>query len=130
MKKISLLSISLICLAQYAFATSTDTVKAYGKYYCPAEYPGGADSLTSFVERNLKYPIAAQENIIEGRVIVQFIVNENGEMFNPRVVRGIGGGCDEEAKRVTKLMPRWVPATDNGKATKSVQTLTLTYIME
>jgi periplasmic protein TonB len=130
MNKTILFFTTLICLAQYAFATSTDTVKVYGKYYCPVEYPGGADSLTAFVERNLKYPEAARDNNVEGREKVQFIVDENGEMVNPRAIRGLGAGCAQEALRVARLMPRWIPATYDGVAIKSVQTLVVTYILE
>lgn len=63
---------------------------------------------------NIEYPKEALEQRIEGTIVVRFIVNEKGEIVDPKVVREIGGGCGEEGVRVTKQMPNWYPAIQNG----------------
>ncbi|MBK7429299.1 MAG: energy transducer TonB [Saprospiraceae bacterium] len=78
-------------------------------------FPEGEQELMKFVTENLKYPEKAKELKIEGFVIVQFIVDKSGKIIDPMVVRGIGGGCDQEAQRVVKLMPDWTPGYHNGE---------------
>ncbi len=75
-------------------------------------------NLNEFIVKNTRYPSAALENSIEGNVYVNFIVDEEGNILNPKVVRGIGMGCDEEALRVVKLLPKWEPGIKNGKKVK------------
>ena len=79
------------------------------------EYPSGELALTRFVQNNIKYPRIARESGIHGTVYVTFVVSKTGEISNVQIVRGIGGGCDEEAVRVIKLMPNWIPGRQNGK---------------
>jgi len=79
------------------------------------QYPGGQDELAKFLGQHIKYPEAAKKDSISGRVYVQFVVNKTGQINNVKLVRGIGGGCDEEAIRVVKMMPLWTPALQNGK---------------
>lgn len=79
------------------------------------EYPGGEMALTRFVQNNMSYPQIAREMGIQGTVYITFVVGKTGEISNVKVVRGIGGGCDEEAVRVIKLMPKWIPGRQNGK---------------
>ena len=82
------------------------------------EYPGGTDEMMKFLAENIKYPTVAQENGISGKVFVTFIVDENGLIDNISILRGIGGGCDEEAIRVIKMMPKWKPGTQRGQAVR------------
>jgi len=79
------------------------------------EYPGGEEARTRFLQKNIKYPRMARESGIQGTVYVTFVVSKTGEISNVTVVRGIGAGCDEEAVRVIKLMPKWIPGRQNGK---------------
>ena len=65
--------------------------------------------------KNLKYPTEAKRNKIQGRVYISFIVEADGSLSEPKVLRGIGSGCDEEAVRVMKLSPNWIPGVQNGK---------------
>ena len=88
-----------------------------------AEYPGGTSSLYQFLADNLKYPKIARENQIEGRVILQFIVEKDGGITNIQVLRDIGGGCGEEAVRVISNMPNWEPAIQNDIVVRSRFTL-------
>ena len=77
-------------------------------------YPGGEEARISYLQQNLKYPEEAKEFGIQGKVFVTFIVEVNGSITDVRVLRGIGGGCDEEAIRVIKGMPKWNPGKQKG----------------
>jgi len=81
-------------------------------------YPGGEQKLMEYVAKNIKYPQIARETGIQGRVYVNFVVEPDGSVSNVSVLRGIGGGCDEEAMRVVKNMPKWKPGKQRGKAVR------------
>jgi len=66
----------------------------------------------------MKYPKKAKEQGIQGRVYITFVVEPSGSVTNIQLLRGIGGGCDEEAIRVVKLMPKWEPGTQRGQAVR------------
>ncbi len=78
-------------------------------------YPGGDESRIKFLMDNIKYPQMAKESGIQGTVYVTFVVEKNGSVTDVRVLRGIGGGCDEEAIRVIQAMPSWNPGKQRGK---------------
>lgn len=82
------------------------------------QYPGGNEAMYKFIGDNIKYPEKAKEDKISGRVFVNFIVEKDGAVSNVNVLRGIGGGCDEEASRVVAMMPNWTPGTQKGKAVR------------
>ena len=77
-------------------------------------FPGGDQELLKFMAENTKYPPLARENGLQGIVVVTFMVDERGRIDKVSVLRGIGGGCDEEAIRVVKSMPRWTPGRQRG----------------
>ena len=79
------------------------------------QYPGGEAAMMEYVAKNIVYPKEAQEKGISGRVFVGFIVEKDGSVSNVKVLRGIGGGCDEEAVRVIKSMPKWKPGKMQGE---------------
>ncbi|WP_138994659.1 TonB family protein [Larkinella sp. C7] len=79
------------------------------------EFPGGMAGLTRFINENLRYPEAAQRAYVSGRVFLSFVINTDGSFQNIQILKGIGFGADEEAIRVIKAMPRWKPATQDGK---------------
>ena len=81
----------------------------------PPEFPGGTDSLMRYIFDNLKYPVTAQENSIQGRVICQFIVTDEGAVDSVKVVRGVSPELDQEAMRVIKAMPKWKPGVQDGQ---------------
>jgi TonB family protein len=82
------------------------------------EYPGGTEAMLKFLGDNCKYPHIAKEAGIGGIVIVQFIIERDGSIGDVKVVRGLGGGCNEEAIRVVKLMPKWAPGRQRGRAVR------------
>jgi TonB family protein len=92
---------------------SNDTI--YEKVEKEPEYPGGNDALLNFMLQNLKYPELAREKKTMGTVFVYFVVRADGSVDNVRIKRGVGNGCDEEAIRVVRLLPKWVPGEDHGK---------------
>jgi protein TonB len=87
------------------------------------------DELNQYLSTHLRYPEAAKENNIQGRVSVEFVVNEDGSISNARVLRGIGDGCDQEALRVINGMPKWKPGKQNGKAVKVYFILPIVFML-
>ena len=81
-------------------------------------FPGGEGKLLEYVAKNIKYPQIARETGIQGRVFVGFVVEPDGSVSNVKILRGIGGGCDEEAMRVIKSLPKWKPGKQRGKAVR------------
>lgn len=82
------------------------------------EFPGGMEALYKYLAQNIKYPQLARDNNITGRVYVTFVVEKDGSIANPKVLRDIGGGCGQEAIRVVKSMPKWTPGKQRGKAVR------------
>ena len=82
------------------------------------EFPGGMEALYKYLGQNIKYPQLARENGITGKVYVTFVVEKDGSIANPRILRDIGGGCGAEAIRVVKAMPKWSPGKQRGKAVR------------
>lgn len=79
------------------------------------EYEGGHKALQKFIAENLEYPEWALQKKIQGRVLINFVVDSKGEIRYPAIVKGIGGGCELEAMRVIMAMPKWKPGKQNGK---------------
>ncbi|MFI5218592.1 MAG: energy transducer TonB [Bacteroidia bacterium] len=80
------------------------------------QFPGGGESaLIKYLSENIKYPPIARENGITGTVYVTFIIDKEGRVSDSKILRGIGGGCDEEALRVVNKMPLWKPGRQNGR---------------
>jgi len=94
------------------------------------EYPGGEPALYKFLAENIKYPQMAKESGIQGRVFVTFVVERNGSVTDVRVLRGIGGGCDEEAIRVVKSMPTWTPGKQRGKSVRVQYNLPVKFTLQ
>ncbi len=94
------------------------------------EFPGGVQELMKYLAKHTKYPDAAKESNVEGRVIIRFVVDKDGSISEPKLLRGIGSGCDEEAMRVVKAMPKWLPGLYKGKPVKGVYILPITFRLE
>ena len=78
------------------------------------EFPGGDAARNKFLKDNLRYPADAREQYISGTVYLTFVVERDGSITDIRILRGIGGGCEEEAVRVVRMMPKWTPGKQNG----------------
>ncbi|PZF71359.1 energy transducer TonB [Taibaiella soli] len=94
------------------------------------QMPQFAGSMEDYLHNNLRYPEMAREAGVQGRVVVEFVVNEVGEIGAIKVRRGIGGGCDDEAVRVIKNMPRWRPGKQNGHPVNVLMTLPITFTLD
>ena len=92
-----------------------------------AEFPGGMDSMYAYIVKNLKYPELAKEKGIQGRVFVQFVIEKDGSISNVKILRGIGGGCDEAAVEMVKNMPKWKPGKQRGKPVRFQFTLPIKF---
>jgi len=95
-----------------------------------ASFPGGPNALMKWLSSNLRYPELAQQNNVQGKVIVKFTVEKDGSITNPTVVRGVDKDLDREAIRVVKKMPRWSPGKNNGAAVRSYFTLPVTFRLQ
>jgi periplasmic protein TonB len=94
------------------------------------EFPGGGRALYEYLSKNVKYPRLAQETGIKGTVYVSFVVEPDGSISNIKVLRGIGGGCDEEAIRVFSTMPRWQPGMQSGRAVRVNFSASITFRLD
>ncbi len=94
------------------------------------QYPGGEAAMMDYVAQNVVYPKEAQEKGISGRVFVGFIVEKDGSVSEVKVLRGIGGGCDEESIRVVKAMPKWKPGKQEGKPVRVSYLMPITFKLQ
>jgi protein TonB len=94
------------------------------------EFPGGEAALYKYLGENIKYPQMAKESGIQGRVFVTFVVERDGKVTDVRVLRGIGGGCDEEAIRVVQSMPKWAPGKQRGKSVRVQYNLPVKFTLQ
>ncbi len=94
-----------------------------------AEFPGGPHAFQTYMRNNLKYPLPAKVGNIGGKVYVQFVVNTDGTIQDVQVLKSVGYGCDEEAVRLIKSVPRWTPGKQSGRAVRSRFTQPITFIL-
>lgn len=93
------------------------------------EFPGGMEKFYKFLQYNIRYPAEAHDKNIQGKVFITFVVEKDGSLTDIKVVRGIGGGCDEEAVRVMKMSPKWNPGTQNNKTVRVFYTMPLSFTL-
>lgn len=93
-------------------------------------FPGGQGALMAWLRDNIKYPVVAAENGIEGKVIVQFVVGKNGSISNVKVLRSVDPSLDKEAVRVVSNMPNWTPGKQNGTSVNVRYTLPVTFKLQ
>jgi len=93
-------------------------------------FPGGEAELFKYLGKTVKYPPMAQDAGITGVVYMTFVVDEQGKVRDPKVLRGIGGGCDEEAIRVVKAMPAWEPGKQRGKPVRVQYNLPIRFTLK
>jgi len=90
-------------------------------------FPGGQNALMRYLSLNLRYPDEAMENGVQGSVLVQFVVCEDGSLCNERFMKTLGSGCEQEVLRVLRSMPPWEPGTVEGKPVKTYFRLPVTF---
>lgn len=95
-----------------------------------AYYPGGSPAYRAFLVSNFVYPEAAISKNIQGKVFIEFVINTDGTIADPKVLRGIGGGCDEAALDLVKKMPAWIPGTQSGVPVKTKQVLPISFVLK
>jgi len=93
-------------------------------------FPGGDEARVRFLSENIRYPQMARESGIQGTVFVTFVVERDGSVTDVRVLRGIGGGCDEEAIRVIKAMPRWNAGKQRGRPVRVQFTMPIRFTLQ
>lgn len=93
-------------------------------------FPGGQGALMAWLNDNIKYPVVAAENGIQGKVIVQFVVGKNGSISNVKVLRSVDPSLDKEAVRVVSNMPNWTPGKQNGASVNVRFTLPVTFRLQ
>ena len=94
------------------------------------EFPGGTAELMKWLQKNIKYPSISQENGVQGRVIVQFVVNRDGSIVDPVVLRSVDPYLDKEALRVVSAMPKWKPGEQRGKTVRVKFTLPIQFRLQ
>jgi len=93
-------------------------------------FPGGQSALLQYLSSNIKYPVVAEENGVQGRVIVTFVVEKDGSITDVRVVKSVDPSLDKEAQRVVKSMPKWIPGKQNGSAVRVKYTVPVTFRLQ
>src|SRR5665647_1019279 len=104
----------------------TEDKPVYGVEQMP-QFPGGEEELLKFIKNNLRYPKAAAEGGIEGRVTIRFVISKTGEVTDVTVIRCLDLACDAEALRVIKMMPTWIPGRQNWRNIPVYYTLPIVY---
>ena len=94
------------------------------------EFPGGTAALLEYLRKNIKYPAICRENNIQGRVIVSFIVNKDGAIVEPEVIKGVNPSLDKEALRVISGMPKWKPGSQRGKPVRVKYTVPVNFKLQ
>ena len=92
-----------------------------------AQFHGGDEAMFNFIRDNVKYPLLAKEAGIQGKVYVEFIVNKDGSLSEIEIARGVHKTLDDEALRVVKLMPNWIPGEQRGKKVRFLFTLPINF---
>lgn len=127
---VSFLMFSISCFAQDT--TGTIKIKKVETDSIGPTFPGGHIALMDYISKKTKYPQIEKESGIQGTVWVSFTVEEDGSVADVKILRGVseGPGCDKEALRVVKIMPKWIPAKTEGKPIKAKVNLAINFNMK
>jgi len=94
------------------------------------EFPGGNEALQKYLAQSVRYPVIAQENGIQGRVYIQFVINQNGEVTNATILRGVDPSLDREALRVVEAMPKWKPGKQRNRPVRVSYTVPINFVLQ
>ena len=109
---------------------STSTDQKFMAVEKMPEFPGGETEMMKFIARTVKYPVVAQENGIQGRVIVTFTVDKTGKIVDPIIRKGVDPSLDQEAIRVVNAMPQWIPGEQKGQKVNVMYTVPITFRLQ
>ena len=133
MKKLILMSFMAVCCLMTANAQKTvvsqTNQKVYDEVEQMPEYPGGMPAMIEFLQTNIKYPEDAVKQKVEGRVMVQFVVETDGSISDVHVAKQVFPSLDAEAIRVVQAMPKWVPGREKGKVVRVKYNLPIVFRM-
>lgn len=126
-----IITITLCFISGKNFAQATiDTTEEIIEYAeVMPQFNGGEEELYKFISTHLIYPALAKENGIEGKIITRFLVEKDGSITHIEIFRKLGFGCDEEAVRLIKQMPNWIPGKVNGKSVRTFFTIPITFLL-
>lgn len=96
----------------------------------PPQFPGGPSALFEYISKNIKYPIVAEENGVQGRVLVTIIVEKDGSITDVKVEKSVDPYLDKEAQRLVKSMPHWIPGKQNGEPVRVKYTVPVTFRLQ
>lgn len=94
------------------------------------EFPGGTEALQKYLAQSVDYPVVAQENGIQGRVYIQFVINQNGEVTNATILRGVDPSLDREALRVVEAMPKWKPGKQRNSPVRVSYIVPINFLLQ
>ncbi|HBG85959.1 MAG TPA: energy transducer TonB [Marinilabiliaceae bacterium] len=94
------------------------------------EFPGGEGELQKYLASSVRYPVIAQENGIQGRVYIQFVINQRGEVTNVTILRGVDPSLDREAVRVVEAMPKWKPGKQRNRPVRVSYTVPINFVLQ
>ena len=125
---------SLICfffmMALPMNAQSESSTKVYDEVDEMPSFPGGLNGLMTFLSQNMVYPVTAQENGVQGRVTVSFVVETDGSITDVKVARSVDPFLDREAMRIVKAMPKWTPGKKDGKPVRVKYTVPVVFRLQ
>ncbi len=133
MKKLILISLMAVCGLMTAHAQKTVVSQTNQKVFDAVEqmpeYPGGMQAMIEFLQTNMKYPEDAAKQKVEGRVMVQFVVETDGSITDVHVAKQVFPSLDAEAIRVVQAMPKWTPGMDKGRVVRVKYNLPIVFRM-
>lgn len=94
------------------------------------EFPGGTEALQKYLAQSVRFPVVAQENGIQGRVYIQFVINQNGEVTNATILRGVDPSLDREALRVVEAMPKWKPGKQRNSPVRVSYIVPINFLLQ
>lgn len=135
MKAIRNFSLILMFLSSGILTAQTDSAKTpsmeiFTIVEVQPQFIGGEKALMKYLKNNIVYPIDARKRNIQGTVYISFVVEPDGSISSVKCLRGIGGGCDEEAMRVVKMMPNWKPGLQRGTPVRVQFNLPIRFILK
>lgn len=130
MKKLFIIAILSLIGMTNVFAqqeTTTTAEKVFDVVDEMPSFPGGQGAMMEFLSKNIKYPVVAEENGIQGRVLVKIVVKKDGTIDSPKVIKSVDPSLDKEAVRVVKTMPKWIPGKQKGEPVNVSFTVPVTF---